>query len=252
MPFPKEDGALPGACAVDTTVLLCGSSVLLPTEASGRRERPIEREKALRTVLTYYCNNRPIHYIRPKASEIYQGFPLLDLLIPPSDEDVSSRISSFAPSLQPRTLPPSPSSAPRAIPALSQVRMDEFSAEGDGCAWAGAAADFAKCVSDPDLIPHIIEWTLFQLDDDILASVFFEGGQARQIERLVHARTHLLAAPSYAQLRTRWHDTGIGKTLALPADHATVMKASFKDAIEYSLVYAFFGFAKGQFYGSPK
>ena len=106
-----------------------------------------------------------------------------------------------------------------------------------------------------DFIDHIkfsqgrdvLDWVRFQFDDDDNVKVFFDSGEDIQAGKLVTAYNKLRTSERFKELFSLWKCTG-GDQIELRGKHRYVATNNFSTIEEYSIAYAFFGFAKAQFY----
>ncbi len=204
------DIVLPEIYAVDTTFLLAANSALFPTQQLGLRDK--DHDTAFKTFITYITNGRSFHYVRPGVSQAIRTFPILELL----------------------------TSSP------ARAKTVGLTPEGDEETWEEAARDFMTYVEFSGGA-DVVEWVRFQFDDDDVVQVFFDGGEDKQVARLLKAHEVLQASPALAQLRNLWAAAG-ALSMAPKGRHADCARRAFGTFADYSLAYAFFGFAKGQFY----
>jgi len=206
----SESIKLPETYAVDTTFLLAANSALFPTEPSGLQDQ--DHVRAFETLVTYLANGKSFHYVRPGTSQVDRTFPVYDLL------------ASFP----------------------ERAKTVGLTPEGLDEVWEAAAEDFSKYViySGGE---DVLAWVRFQFDDERLIQVFFDGGEDQQVERLIKASTVLKRVPKFSELQSKWVKAG-AETIIPYGRHPLMSIDAFEKFTDYVLAYAFFGFAKGQFY----
>lgn len=203
-------GKRSGNHIVDTTLLLSANSALYQKHSSHLYDK--DSEKAFKDLITLITSGKKFDYIRPEFSKVKCPFPMYELIL--SSEEPLNTIG-----LKP---------------------------EGDNQAWSEAARDFEVYINTHNSI-DIFNWVRFQFHDYDLVQVFYDGGEDAQINRLLRAYEVLKDNTTFKKLKKLWKNTG--SLLSIPEGrHQEVAQVNFKDFYDFSLAYAFFGFAKGQFY----
>lgn len=206
---PTEDATLPPLRAVDTTFLLCANSALIATPSGFRDD---EARAAFAELFTHICNGKRVNFVRPGGH---------------------ARTTADIMSL---------------VPSRSD-RKQELSDRGNDELYAGAAKYFLAVLRDNGGARRVARWVRFQFDDPVMERIFFEVGETDQQGKLLEALHHLRRlGGEYQSLLTTWKPHA--SDIRLPDDfHRRARSAKeFGSDQEYTLSYAFFGFAKGLFY----
>lgn len=205
----QEDAALPELYAVDTTFLISANSALFPTNRNGLRDK--DSDKAFQALLTYLCNGKRFSYVRPGTDAITK-FPILKLV-----EETGAKAKTL-----------------------------QLTPQGTQENYLKVTEDFVEFLTKGFTF-DVAKWVKFQFDDDDLEQIFFDGGEKKQIDRMLEARIYLKRSSAYREILDKWRQTGI-EDLSFPSKHQLVATSEFDSKAEYALTYGFFGFAKGLFY----
>jgi hypothetical protein len=208
-PIPTVDAGLPPLRAVDTTFLLCANSALIPTPNGHRDEAA---GPAFTDLLTHLCNDKRVNFVRPggHASAAVE----IMRLVPTKDD--------------------------------SKQKLDD---RGTAELYARAATYFLSFLRDDGEASRVSKWVRYQFDDPVLERIFFEVGETDQQDKLLEALHHLRGlGRDYQSLLAAWTPQAVD--IRLPEDfHRRARgREGFDSDGEYTLGYAFFGFAKGLFY----